>query len=144
MNNRYLFRAKRTDNGRWMEGNYIYDGVTGKVYIHAAGNSVNESDKVGEDGYLRFVAFEIDPSTVCQCTGLPDKNGRKIFEGDIINSDGDIGIVKFGRYQNDFHFGFYVDWISCPHLRSELGYWNERSSVVGNIFDNPELLKVGK
>lgn len=82
--------------------------------------------------------------TICQCTGLPDKNRRKIFENDIIKSDSDIGIVKFGRYQNDFHFGFYVDWTSCPHLRSELGFWSERSSVVGNIFDNPELLKEGK
>ena len=85
MENRYLYRAKRTDNGEWIVGNRIDDGVTGQVFIHAAGNTVNESDKGGEDGCLRFVAFEVDPSTICQCTGLKDKNGKLIWENDVVS-----------------------------------------------------------
>ena len=86
MNDRYLYRAKRTDSGEWIVGNRIDDGVTGQVFIHAAGNTVNESDKVGEDGCLRFVAFEVDPSTICQCTGMPDKNSKVAYEHDIIET----------------------------------------------------------
>lgn len=148
MNNRYLFRAKRTDNGRWMEGNYIYDGVTGKVYIHAAGNSVNESDKVGEDGYLRFVAFEIDPSTVCQYTGLTDKNGRKIFEGDICKDGGNVVRILW----NDKHqWGVEIsktDYVLSKGLIFPLWQYdnceqngNRELEVIGNIFDNSELLE---
>ena len=64
MNDKYLYRAKRIDNREWAIGNSIYDGVTGQVFIHTVGNSVNESDKVGEEGCLQFVAFEVDPSRV--------------------------------------------------------------------------------
>lgn len=72
MLDRYLFKAKRKDDGEWVIGNRIDDGVTGQVFIHAVGNSVNESDKVGEEGCLQFVAFEVAPSTICQRTGLKD------------------------------------------------------------------------
>lgn len=82
MNNRYLYKAKRTYTDEWVRGNYIFDGITGKHYIHAEGNCVNESENIGEEGYLKFVAFEIDLSTLCQCTGLKDKKGRLIWEND--------------------------------------------------------------
>lgn len=132
-----LFRGKHIHalpQNEHLDGTWVYGYLCDKNYIST----------VDEDEYEGKFTSEmlIDPETVCQYTGLTDRNGRKIFEGDIINSDGDIGIVKFGRYQNNFHFGFYVEWMTCQHLRPELGYWNERSSVVGNIFDNPELLKV--
>jgi len=80
MQDRYLFRGKRIDNGEWVIGNRIDDGVTGQVFIHTVGNSVNESDKVGEEGCLQFVAFEVAPATICQCTGLKDKNGNLTFK----------------------------------------------------------------
>lgn len=142
-----LFRGKCIDEtclkGKWLEGQILHDGVAGKHYIHW-NNCLNESDNVGEEGLLRFVAYEVDPETVCQYTGLPDKTGKKIFNGDIIISDGTIGIVKFGKYKNGFHYGFYVEWTSCPLLRQELGFWNDRSEIIGNIFDNPELIKERK
>ena len=84
MQDRYLFRGKRIDNGEWVIGNCIDDGVTGQVFIHTVGNSVNESDKVGEEGCLQFVAFEVAPNTICHCTGLKDKHGNLIWENDIV------------------------------------------------------------
>ena len=139
MNDRYLFRAKRTDDGEWVEGNRIDDGVTGQVFIHASGNTVNESDKVGEDGCLRFVAFEVDPSTICQCIGLKDKHGKLIFENDIVRCGENCTVtwcdtfaswrLNTSRWMHSHFFGE-----ACEP---------EDVEIVGNIFDNPELLEAG-
>lgn len=148
MENRYLFRAKRIDNGEWIVGNRIDDGVTGQVFIHAAGNTVNESDKVGEDGCLRFVAFEVDQSTICQCTGLKDRNGKLIWENDVVevaeHEDAVNGLygVIYCKHSHcyalersiDFHYNFFTF--------SALNGFETSSNVIGNIFDNPELLEV--
>lgn len=141
MSDRHLRKAKRIDNGKWIIGNRLDDGVTGKVYIHAAGNSVNESDKVGEEGYLRFVAFEVDPSTLCQCTGLKDKNGKLIWENDIciihkssIDEEDGYFLVKWDDDSARFILcgeGLIVDFDNC------YGYECE---VIGNAIDHPELL----
>lgn len=116
MQDRYLFRGKRIDNGEWVIGNRIDDGVTGQVFIHAVGNSVNESDKVGKEGCLQFVAFEVDPSTICQCTGFKDGNDVLIFEKDIIStyvgdaiivwSDGEwkVKFIKDNMFQKNLHY----------------------------------------
>lgn len=111
---------------------------------------MNESDNVGEEGLLRFVAYEVDPETVCQYTGLTDKSGRKIFEGDIVkyHFGEDTAPIKFGTYQSCFdsqhteHCGFYVDWKTERNFRKDLGYWIHMvdAEIVGNIFDNPELI----
>ena len=61
MNERDLYKAKRKDNGEWVAGCLLIDYITGQYFIHACGNSLNESDKIGEEGCLRFVAFEVDP-----------------------------------------------------------------------------------
>ena len=141
MNDRCLYRAKRIDNGEWIVGNRIDDGVTGQVFIHAAGNTVNESDKVGEDGCLRFVAFEVDPSTICQCTGIKDKNGKLIWENDIVKHDFgkeqigvQLAIVKYDSKYACYQIKPIFDWMYCDKSDCE---------VIGNIFDNPELLEVG-
>lgn len=145
MEDRYLFRGKRIDNREWAIGNSIYDGVTGQVFIHTVGNSVNESDKVGEEGCLQFVAFEVDPSTICQCTGLKDKNGNLIWENDIIEcKDGKHNFqtqIEWDAYCAGFIFqdtetsAVGLDAITANGLYSE-------SKVVSNIFDNQELLEV--
>lgn len=139
-----LFRGKCISDdsclkGKWLEGNPLRDGHTGKYYIHRD-NCLNESDNVVKEGLLRFVAYEIDPETICQYTSLIDRYGKKIFLGDIVNSNDTIGIVRFGKYKNGFHFGYYIEWLKCPHLRQELGFWNGISKVIGNVFDNPELI----
>lgn len=146
MNDRYLYRAKRTDNGEWVIGNRMDDGVTGQVFIHAVGNSVNESDKVGEEGCLRFVAFEVDPSTICQCTGFTDKNGKLIWENDIIRyADMIIGTEKIDRIEwNETHASFvrlHTSQMGLQYLYIDEFIANG-CEVIGNIFENPELIKL--
>ena len=144
MQERYLFRGKRIDNGEWVIGNCIDDGVTGQVFIHTVGNSVNESDKVEEEGCLQFVAFEVAPATICQCTGLKDKNGNLIWENDI---------VSFSHTQYTRNYAIEFENTFCNYglrFRNKSIHFRCKQStlcmydceVLGNVFDNPELLEV--
>lgn len=137
MNREILFRGKHVHalsankhlDGEWVEG-YLCD----EDYINT-----------GESKRL------INSDTICQYTGLTDKNGNKIWEGDIIKYHFRevYAPVKFGEYQSCFdststsHIGFYVDWDEKHDFRKDLGYWIKLvdAEVVGNIFDNPELLE---
>ena len=92
-----------------------------------------------------------------QCTGLKDKNGRPIYEGDIVKAEVEepelkaVGIITFGRYVHDL--GFYLKWIGAqaeprkyyPGWRADLFYWleDEGLEIIGNIHENPELLEGG-
>lgn len=146
MHDRYLFRGKRIDNGEWVIGNCIDDGVTGQVFIHTVGNSVNESDKVGEEGCLQFVAFEVAPATICQCTGLKDKNGNLIWENDIVaywdSYSTESGLAEadcIGKVVwDDETISFQVTNRLSAESYEVLG---DECSVIGNVFDNPELLE---
>ena len=152
-----LFRGKRIDNGEWVEGSLINDGRC-FIAIHPslAFGPTSKDEINGETLWGFYPFFEVDPSTVGQYTGKRDKNGKngkKIFEGDIIrfNYDGAVGIVRFGEYMSPSdpnltrHIGYYVDWQGKEKdfLRVDLYYWASRSDVevVGNIHDNPELLE---
>lgn len=140
MNDRYLFRAKRINDGERVEGYYA-------CYPHGIG-SEDRKDHVIRcvDGYIYF----IDPSTLCQCTGMIDRNGQLVWENDIVkyHFGEKYAQIKYGIYQNCFdstktgHCGFYVDWPEKTGWRKDLGYWINmvEAEVVGNVFDNPELL----
>ena len=117
-----LFKAKRKDNGEWIEGYYQkrYDllGNEEHLIFHA-------------DSYNVWEYAEIDPETVCQFTGLCDKNGKKIWENDILRftqqDETKIGVIKYNApiftYFGLMRWSLYKD------------------EVIGNIFDNPELLQ---
>lgn len=135
MNNRYLYRAKRIDNDEWTYG-YLY-GIWERKYI-LWGMTNNVPDMT-----------EVDPSTVCQCTGLRDEDGKKIFEGDIV---GYIDCTSTENGYSEHYCRGQVVWDEetasfqvTERLSAESYEVLDRGcNVLGNIFDNPELLEVGE
>lgn len=129
-----LFRGKRVDNEEWALGYYCFR----RKRRGAFGQTITEADHdthyiVTKDGNC----YEVNPETVGQYTGLTDKNGKKIFEGDIVKNSRDVGLL----YYKEKNSAFTVKgW--------EYGYWlwhdKEDIEVIGNIYDNPELLKEDK
>lgn len=126
-----------------MEGCLLIDYITGQYFIHQHGNSVNESNKVGEEGCLQFLAFEVNPPTICRCTGLPDKNGKKIWEGDILSAHLDESYPEDVTYVEIKWNGF--SWCIRESTIDDIltEYDCNTFEVCGNIFDNPELLEGG-
>lgn len=123
-----LFRGKRTDNGEWVEGFYVCLGgmfryiLTGKLNI--------------DGNYIGFEKYEVDPETIGQDTGLTDKNGKRIVEGDICEYDDTIGVVEF--CEDNAMFTFTYD----ENIEADFScLWGKDLAVIGNITDNPELLK---
>ncbi len=136
-----LFRAK-IDQKYGNTTEWIY----GMPYI-------NENDDCVITSHNSTVV--VQENTLGLYTGCVDVNGTKIFEGDIFldkfyNLPTNIGIVCYGGYCNAFnsdpyclHIGFYVDWNDdLKIMRKDLGFWCKCREVVGNIFDNPGLLKI--
>ena len=133
-----LFKAKRKDNGKWVDGYYQkrYDllGNEEHLIFHA-------------DSYTVWEYAEIDPETLCQFTGRCDRYGNKIWENDILKTWSDeYAQVKFGLYStgfasDDYNQGFYAAFSEGSYYRNELGYWCKETYVIGNAFDNPELLQ---
>lgn len=136
-----LFRGKRVDNGEWIYGDVIQFPMHGIVRIIE-----QNSDNDGSYG-----DSEIDCDTLGQFTGLTDKNGKKIFEGDIVKITGfhttAIAAVKYGSAsEKSTHWGWYFD-DNDGHtyfLMSKAFCKDYNAIIIGNIHDNPELLEVTK
>ena len=130
MNDRYLYRAKRTDNGEWVEGYYVKRHGVPMIY---------------ENRDCPQSIYEVDPSTICQCTGLKDKNGKLIWENDIIEAHlDDLFPEDISRFQvlwKDYSFKIRLEKELYDDFCDDL---SELFEVAGNIFDNPELLEVGE
>lgn len=132
MEDRFLFRGKRIDNGKWVEGDLVHSVY--KINDVCVGQYGNE---VG--------MHEVDPSTICQCTGLKDKNGKLIWENDIIECKDEKHNFQTQIEWDAYCAGFIfqdtetsvvgLDAITANGLYSE-------SKVVSNIFGNQELLEV--
>ena len=142
MNYRYLFRAKRKNWKQlpkemwWVEG-YLY-GIWERRYI--LWGMINDVPDM----------IEVDPSTICQCTGLKDKNGKLIWENDIVHN-GNYFVVKWNLSCARFDFALnnshnipvgrwepmIIDWKNSDfkEYRNNIDF-----EVIGNIFYNPELI----
>ena len=158
--NRYIYRAKRIDNNEWAYGYYIYcDGDInhGRAFILPVVNGIWYTDyETSIDGFV-----EVDPETVCCCTGWHDSNKTPIFEKDIVEFVGpnthrdliwwcnemsmmtDVPVegIRFNGY--DYWNGKYpkCDYSTfCLMMQDPWGDHKE-IKVIGNIVDNPELLK---
>lgn len=129
-----LFRGKKTISGEWVEGGY-YENDTGKYVITPA-----------------FVAHLVDPETVGQYTDLTDKNGVRIFEGDIIRSTDEhneiewTAVVVFGNPNGEYNWGWQLKAIGEFDGNKDILLWVDMEEsgayceIIGNIYDNPELL----
>lgn len=140
MEDRYLFKAK-TCNGEWVAG-----------FLHCKNDKWYISNKAGSP-----FAYEVRPDTICQCTGLKDKNGKLIWENDILD-----GFTY--PYLSDGIHNYYAEVCWCDNVPSFgictqkypeskvagisagntelMAGWNSNDwEVIGNIFDNPELLE---
>ena len=126
-----LFRGKRTDNGEWVYGNLVRGCDEKYAYIVEFGN---------RELCRNYVI--VNPDTVGQYTGLKDKNGTKIFEGDIVDVLYDVNYIgvaaeRIGVFEVVFHNGCFmkqkggVQYHFIP---------SDKCTVIGNIYDNPELL----
>ena len=142
-----LFKAKRTDNGEWVEGNLILsddaeEGYEAIIIPRVGSNMFTKHEGLKEVtcdlGFERW--YKVDKATICRYTGLTDKSGNKIWENDILKCGGNLVVTwkenlasfclskKGWMYQH--FFGEAVD--------------AKDTEVIGNIFDNPELLEVAE
>lgn len=150
MSREILFKAKRIDNGEWVEGYYVYitNPLTedGKPIKHLICNGTNIFNDL------------IDPDTLCQYTGLTDKDGKKIWENDILRYSYDYDGSPFLKDGEEIKYRvgavFWSEWRGSwavcgqgnkKYTNNDVFKYNRnpnRAEVIGNIFDNPELLEV--
>ena len=137
MNNRYICKAKRKDNNEWIEGYLVKYNERYYIYYEYA-------DEMCQTGnYLSYK--EVIPETVGQCTTLTDKNGKLIFEGDVVRTKyygkiiGNRNVADYDTFKVVYVYGMHK--VENKN-RSFILVGGEQFEVIGNIHDNPELLEV--
>lgn len=134
MGREILFKAKRIDNGEWITGYYF------RANLHWHNHGIHEdwliTNAIQNGGWCNVCSkYAIDRNTLCQYTGLTDKNGNKIWENDVVKDNVVFGTVvwdeKYVQFMIDDEFDGHQDYSD---------WWGE-VEVIGNIFDVPELMK---
>ena len=166
---RYLFKGKRIDNGEWIIGNLIQNPFLSEMrtWISSEQEDKTRLRSISKNQAL-WRAIEVDTSTLCQCTGLKDKNDNLIWENDIIDFLGHKGTIEFECGSFGIGYQKNIDWeeiqanimrvTGCENILYACEndnyislweiYWNFNDEVdsvntvevIGNIFDNKELL----
>ncbi len=142
MENRHLCRGKRTDNGEWVEGFYFCmihpDGRHTHHFIIPLGTDLSLGTPIEK------IQVEVDPSTICRCTGLEDKSGKLTWEKDILMAYLDENHLEDVTYAQVEWNGF--GWILQENNSEDQEYFDDfvmkNYEVCGNTIDNPELLEV--
>ena len=131
-----LYRGRRRDGGGWVKGYYFEREE--RTFIMTDSYPLDEDC---DSTPMRIIAVEVIPETVGLCSGVPDRKGVKIYEGDIVEAL-EIGgkqiapvVFRRGCFLADGFFGIFRIGIG-PYKRQQL-------KVIGNIYDDPELLKCG-
>lgn len=134
MEDRYLFKAKRIDNGEWVIGFYAY--INKKHYIYTG-------QLIHSGLYDIAERFEVDPSTICQCTGLKDENDELIWENDILSGhlDEDYPEDETREYILWHENGWHTKELGSIDYNPLDDFDSEHFEVIGNKFDDPELLE---
>lgn len=148
-----LIKSMYSDN---CKDGFIYGSLIvghGKYYICVT--ALCQLNSLVNNGITTM--FEVIPETVGEYTGLRDKNGKRIFEGDIVKNEWCFlkgnSIVRFGEYKshdrrNDYqcgHLGFCLEHISDFNkrtVRKDIMFYANKCEIIGNIYDNPELMEV--
>lgn len=145
MNREILFKAKRICDGCWAYGNLVWSNDADKEYrslIIPKENSGIFSDS--EEDEIGFEVWHlVKQDTICEYTGLEDRNGNRIFEFDIVRrydlhgkKEPSVGFIEY----NEENASFFIHWTRAK-THSPIFPWKDKIEVIGNIFDNTGLLK---
>lgn len=149
MKDRYLYKAKRLDNGEWVQGYYVKGLDMYDKEIHLIFEPATSFYSHGETAGWH----EVIPDTICQCTGLKDDNGTPIFENDMLSLTDKVNdyewkaVVKFGNPNAEYAWGWWLIPLTKCDANKDILLWIETElntiecRVIGNIFSNKELLE---
>jgi hypothetical protein len=128
----YLFKGKRVDNYEWVDGFYIYDdsgqttGYPAAYIVHLNKHPCGWS----------LIPYEVIPETICEYIGVHDKNGKKIFENDIVMYNEEYGEITYHNDEAMFVVEFDTWFTDFDHI------YGKELEIIDNVFDNSELLEV--
>lgn len=139
-----LFRGKRCDNGEWVYGNFAKDGTKFVRRLQGKDEGLTSWGLIlfydADSGEIHM--YEVERDTIGQFTGLCDKKGEKIFEGDLIDGWNAMGKEQFKSYRvvwSDFFCGWQAESLHSDDFDSLYCTASKKYLVVGNIFDGVEI-----